>query len=43
MNKMEINGFMPMTKPQDKRNSSVGAGMMNKSRDKNFRIMKKTM
>jgi hypothetical protein len=39
---MEVHGFVNVTKPQDKRNQSVGNHPMNKSRDKNFRIMKKT-
>lgn len=46
MGKLEINGFLPITKTQDKkdkRNQSVGNGQMNKSKDKNFRIMKKTL
>jgi hypothetical protein len=46
MGKLEINGFLPITKTQDKkdkRNQSVGTGSMNKSKDKNFRIMKKTL
>ena len=41
---MEIQGFVPVTKtPQEKRNMSVGGTQMSKSRDKNFRIMKKTI
>lgn len=42
MNKMEINGFVPVTKTAEKRNQSVGSHMT-KSKDKNFRIMKKTL
>lgn len=35
--------MVPITKTQDKRNQSVGSSLMNKSKDKNFRIMKKTL
>lgn len=43
MNKLEINGVIPITKTQERRNQSVGSSLMNKSKDKNFRIMKKTL
>ncbi len=42
LSKMEINGFVPVTK-NEKRNQSMGMSHMNKSKDKPFRIMKKTM
>jgi hypothetical protein len=41
INNLEINGFVPKIKVPEKRNQSVG-GNMNKSKDRNFRIMKKT-
>ena len=39
---MEVHGFVPVTKTESKRNQSVG-NYNNKYRDKNFRIMKKTI
>lgn len=41
INNLEINGFVPKVKLPEKRNQSVGG--MNRSKDKNFRIMKKTL
>lgn len=42
INNFELNSFIPKTKIPQKRNLSMG-GSMNKSKDKNFRIMKKTL
>lgn len=40
---MEVNGLMSTNKAPEKRNQSMNSGSMNKSKDKNFRIMKKTL
>lgn len=44
INNLEINGFVPKIKTVEKRTNSVGMGMANnRSKDKHFRIMKKTV
>ena len=40
---MEIHGFVPITKPTEKRGQSVASSTITRSRDKNFRIMKKSV